>query len=56
MNFGWIEIILFYGFAIGFAAWQYWKTDKELKATRAKRLEEEARAAKNADQNEQGDT
>lgn len=44
MNFGWIEIVLFYGFAVGFAAWQYWKTDKQLKATRAKRLEEEARA------------
>ncbi|MEL7188177.1 MAG: hypothetical protein AAGK17_01380 [Pseudomonadota bacterium] len=44
MNFGWIEIILFYGFAIGFAVWQYWKTDKELKATRARRLEEEAKA------------
>ncbi|WP_156423770.1 hypothetical protein [Erythrobacter sp. YT30] len=50
MNFGWIEIILFYGLAVGLAAWQYWKTDKELKATRAKRLEEEAKAKAEEDE------
>jgi hypothetical protein len=45
MNFGWIEIIFFYGFAIAFGVWQVWKTDKELKKTRAERLEREAREA-----------
>ncbi|MEM6909226.1 MAG: hypothetical protein AAF494_11150 [Pseudomonadota bacterium] len=48
MNLGWIELVFFYGFAIGFAVWQYWKTDRELKRTRAKRLEEEAKAARAA--------
>lgn len=40
--FGWIELIFFYGIAIGFGVWQVWKTDKELKKTRAERLEREA--------------
>ena len=43
MSFLWIELVLFYGFAIGFAAWQVWKTNKELKEERAQRLEKEAR-------------
>ncbi len=42
MNFGWIEIVLFYGLAIGFGAWQFWKTDRELKKTRAERAAREA--------------
>lgn len=48
-NFGWIEIIFFYGFAIAFGVWQVWKTDKELKKTRAERLEREAREAAERD-------
>lgn len=35
MNFGWIEIALFYGIAIGFGAWQWLAMDRKLKATRA---------------------
>jgi len=35
MNFGWIEIVLFYGIAIGFGAWQWFKMDRMLKRTRA---------------------
>lgn len=46
--FGWIEIIFFYGIAIGFGLWQWWKTDKLLKQTRAERLEREAREAQEA--------
>jgi hypothetical protein len=45
--FGFIEIIFFYGIAIGFGVYQIWKTDKELKKTRAER---EAREAKEAEE------
>ncbi len=48
-NMGWIEIVLFYGVAIGFGLWQFWKTDRELKRTRAEN------AAKKAAESE-GDT
>lgn len=41
-NFGWIELVLFYGFGIGFALWQFWKTDRLLKRTRADRAAKEA--------------
>jgi len=41
-DMGWIEIVLFYGIAIGFGLWQFWKTDRLLKRTRAEN------AAKNA--------
>ncbi|MEL7446741.1 MAG: hypothetical protein AAGK02_13195 [Pseudomonadota bacterium] len=44
-SFGWIEIVLFYGIAIGFALQQYFSMDRKIK--RAK--EEKARAdAENA--------
>lgn len=43
--FGFIEIIFFYGIAIGFGVWQWWKTDKLHKKTVAERLEREAREA-----------
>lgn len=43
--FGWIEIILFYGIAVGFGLWQYFKMDRELKADRREREEAEAKAA-----------
>jgi hypothetical protein len=42
MNFGWIEIVLFYGIAIGVGAWQYVKMDRMLKATRAEKAAKEA--------------
>ncbi|MDY7098980.1 MAG: hypothetical protein SXU28_12650 [Pseudomonadota bacterium] len=45
MDFGWIEIIFFYGFALAFGAWQYISTDRSLKKDRAQRLEREAREA-----------
>ena len=41
-NFGWIEIVLFYGIAIGFGAWQFLKMDRMLKQTRAERAAREA--------------
>jgi hypothetical protein len=34
-NMGWIEIVLFYGIAIGFGLWQFWSTSRLLKRTRA---------------------
>jgi hypothetical protein len=37
MNFGWIEIGLFYGVAVAFGVWQYVAMDRKLKKTRAER-------------------
>jgi ABC-type nickel/cobalt efflux system permease component RcnA len=45
-NYGWIELVFFYGIAIGFGLWQVWKTNRELVRTRAKRAEREAAEAK----------
>lgn len=42
MNYGWIEIVLFYGIAIGFGVWQWLKMDRMLKKTRAEREAKEA--------------
>ncbi len=36
-EFGWIELVFFYGIAIGFGVWQFWKTDRLLKQTQAER-------------------
>jgi hypothetical protein len=41
-NYGWIELVFFYGVAIGFAAWQWLKMDRMLKQTRAERAAKEA--------------
>jgi hypothetical protein len=41
-NYGWIELVLFYGIAIGFGAWQFWKMDRMLKKTRAEKAAKEA--------------
>ena len=43
--FGFLELIFFYGIAIGFGVWQWWKTDKLLKQTRAEREAREAETA-----------
>lgn len=45
---GWIEIVLFYGIAIGFGVWQWIKMDRMLKKTRA---EKAARDAQEQQQN-----
>lgn len=42
MNFGWIEIVLFYGGAITFGVWQWLKMDRMLKQTRAEKAAKEA--------------
>jgi hypothetical protein len=42
MNFGWIEIGLFYGVGIGLGVWQWVKMDRMLKKTRAERAAKEA--------------
>ncbi|WP_285713349.1 hypothetical protein [Erythrobacter oryzae] len=42
MNFGWIEIGLFYGIAVAFGLWQYISMDRKLKQTRAEREAREA--------------
>lgn len=41
-NYGWIELVLFYGIAIGFAAWQYFKMDRMLKKSRAEKAAKQA--------------
>ncbi|WP_158094037.1 hypothetical protein [Erythrobacter tepidarius] len=43
-NFGWIEIALFYGLAIGLGVWQFWKMDRMLKKTRAEKAAKDAAA------------
>jgi hypothetical protein len=42
MNFGWIEIGLFYGLAIAFGVWQWVSMDRMLKKTRAEKAAKEA--------------
>ena len=51
-NFGWIEIVFFYGIALGIAGWQYWSVSKSLEEDRAKRRAKEAEEAekKSADE------
>ena len=41
-NFGWIELVLFYGLGIGIGVWQWLKMDRMLKQTRAEREAKEA--------------
>ena len=41
-NYGWIEIALFYGIAIGFGVWQFLSMDRKLKQTRAEKAAKEA--------------
>lgn len=41
-NFGWIELVFFYGLAIGFGVWQWVSMDRKLKQTRAAREAKEA--------------
>ena len=40
-NLGWIEIALFYGIAVGFGVWQWWKMDRDLKQIRKDKAESE---------------
>ena len=50
-NFGWIEIALFYGIAIGVCFWQWWKMRKEVREMRAEReAKERAEAEEKAKQ------
>ena len=46
-NFGWIEIVFFYGVALSLCIWQYVKTDRDLKRIKAERAEREAEAPEN---------
>lgn len=41
-SMGWIEIVLFYGVAIGIGVWQWLKMDRMLKKTRAEKAAKEA--------------
>ena len=41
-DFGWIELVLFYGIAVGFGLWQWVKMDRMLKKTRAEKAAKEA--------------
>ncbi|MEE4153772.1 MAG: hypothetical protein V2I27_06405 [Erythrobacter sp.] len=44
-NFGWIELVFFYGIAIGFGLWQYFSVSRTLEKTRAERRAREAEEA-----------
>lgn len=41
-TYGWIELVLFYGIAIGFGVWQWVAMDRKLKKTRAEKAAKEA--------------
>lgn len=41
-NYGWIEIVFFYGVALSLCIWQYVKMDRDLKRTKAERAKREA--------------
>lgn len=41
-TFGWIELVMFYGLAIGIGLWQYISMDRMLKRTRAEKAAKEA--------------
>lgn len=41
-TFGWVELVMFYGLAIGFGVWQWVAMDRRLKRTRAEREAKEA--------------
>ena len=43
-SMGWIELVLFYGVAIGLGLWQYLKMDRMLKKSRAEKAAREAAA------------
>ena len=52
-NFGWIEIALFYGIAIGVCFWQWWKMRKEVREMRAEREAREAAEKAKAEASEE---
>jgi hypothetical protein len=54
MNFGWIEIGLFYGVAVAFGLWQYFKMDRMLKQTRAEKAAKEAAECEGEGQSDGG--
>lgn len=45
-NYGWIELVFFYGTALAFLGWQWVSMDRKLKKARAER---EAKEAADAD-------
>jgi hypothetical protein len=51
-NYGWIELVFFYGIALGFGLWQWLKMRREVKEIRARRAAEEA--AKKAEAADEG--
>ena len=46
-EYGWIELVLFYGIAIGFGVWQWIKMDRMLKKTRAEKAAKKAEEQEN---------
>ena len=47
-SFGWIELVFFYGVAIGFGTWQALKMRREVREMRAEREAREAQEAQEA--------
>ena len=41
-NFAWIELVFFYGIAMGFGLWQWLKMKRELRESRERKAAEEA--------------
>jgi hypothetical protein len=48
-NYGWIELMVFYGIAVGFGVWQWVKMDRMLKKTRADKAARQAAEAAGKD-------
>lgn len=53
-NFGWLEIVFFYGIAIGVCFWQWWKMRREVREMRAEREAREA-AERAAEERSEGE-
>lgn len=53
-EYGWIELVLFYGIAVAFGGWQWLKMDRMLKKTRAEKAAKEAADAAAKDNGERG--
>ncbi len=51
-NFAWIELVFFYGIAMGFGIWQWQKMRRELRQSREARAAKEAEEAANKDSDE----
>lgn len=54
-NIAWIELVFFYGIAMGFGIWQWSKMRRELRQSREERAARESTEAKEVEQAEQAE-